>query len=64
MGGSNDQFLTFNAESESAQILKSLYSVCVEGEGEMGGNDDQFPTFDAEFNSAKIPKSFYDVGDQ
>ena len=53
------QLPTFDAESKSAKIPKSLY-----GEGGGGGvvHVGQLPTFDAESKSAKIPKSLYSGG--
>ena len=55
-GGVHDgQLPTFDAESKSAKIPKSLY-------GGGGMHDGQLPTFDAESKSAKIPKSLYGGG--
>ena len=49
-GGLHDsQLPTFDDESKSAKIPKSLYGG--------GVHDGQLPTFDAESKSAKIPKS-------
>ena len=58
-GGFGDsQLPTFDAESKSAKIPKSLHS----GGGGGGVHDSQLPTFDAESKSAKIPKSLYGGG--